>query len=124
MREEIRDWVVQAEADLRKAKILFDAGEYDGVAFYCHQSVEKMLKALMMRKKNKGKAGHSIIYVAKELKVPEELFEKIKKLNPEYLISRYPDIAGVAPVDYYSKGMVEDYLGVAMEVIEWVKKRM
>ena len=51
MREEIVDWIVQAEADLRKARILFDAGEYDGVAFYCHQSVEKFLKALMMRKK-------------------------------------------------------------------------
>ena len=124
MREEIADWIVQAKADLRKARILFDAGEYDGVAFYCHQSVGKFLKALMMKKKNKGKGGHSVIYVAKELGVPEDLFEKVKKINPEYLISRYPDIAGIAPVDYYSKGMVEDYFGVVVEVMEWVKKQM
>ena len=124
MREEIKDWIVQSEADLRKAKILFDAGEYDGVAFYCHQSVEKILKALIMKKKNIGKAGHSIIYVAKELGVPDDLFEKVKKINPEYLISRYPDIAGVAPVNYYSKGMVEGYIDVAMEIMEWAKGQM
>ena len=78
----------------------------------------------MMKTKNKGKSGHSIIYVAKELGVPEDLFEKVKKINPEYLISRYPDIAGIAPVNYYSKGMVENYIGIAVEVMEWVKKQM
>jgi len=124
MREEIRDWIIQGEADFRKAKILFEASEYDGVAFYSHQVIEKMLKALYMKNLKKSKAGHSIIHIAKELNVSENLFEKIKKINPEYLISRYPDIAGVAPVDYYSKDMVIDYISIAEEIIIWVKKQI
>ena len=124
MRGEIKDWIVQADADFRKAMVLFDAGEFDGVAFYSHQSIEKILKAFYMRKNKRGKAGHSIIYVAKELKVSGELFEKIKKVAPEYLISRYPDIVGVAPVDYYTKEMVEEYLEIAKEVLKWTKKQI
>jgi len=121
MREEINDWIVQAEADFRKAKILFDAKEFDGVAFNTHQAVEKILKALYMKRNEKGKAGHSVIYVAGELNVPKELLSGIKKIAPEYLISRYPDIVGVAPVDYYTEDMVVGYIKIAEDVIRWAK---
>ena len=41
MREEIKNWLKQSEEDLEKAEILFKNKKYDGVAFNCHQSVEK-----------------------------------------------------------------------------------
>ena len=124
MREEINDWVIQSEADLRKAKVLLDAKEFDGVAFNSHQSVEKILKALYMKRNKRGKAGHSIIYIAKELQVPADIFSDIKEISPEYLISRYPDIVGVAPVDYYDKKMVLKYIKIAEGVLEWAKKQI
>jgi len=31
---ESADWLKKSESDLRKAKILFQAGEYDGALFY------------------------------------------------------------------------------------------
>ncbi len=34
-------WIKKAESDLRKAKILFQAGEYDGALFYSQQTAEK-----------------------------------------------------------------------------------
>lgn len=124
MREEINDWVIQSEADLRKAKVLLDAKEFDGVAFNSHQAVEKILKALYMKRNKRGKAGHSIIYIAKELQVPADIFSDIKEISPEYLISRYPDIVGVAPVDYYDKKMVLKYIKIAEGVLEWAKKQI
>ena len=124
MREEIRDWLKQAEADLRKAKILFREKEFDGVAFNSHQSVEKSLKTVYMIHNKKGKPGHSVIYLAEELNVPKNLLVGIKNLGPEYLISRYPDIAGVAPVDLYTEDKVADYLKTAEEVLEWATKQI
>ncbi len=124
MREEINDWIVQAEADLRKAKVLLGAKEFDGVAFNSHQAVEKILKALFMKRNRRGRAGHSVIYIAKELQVPEDIFSDIKKISPEYLISRYPDIAGVAPVDFYNEETVLDYIRIAEGVLKWAKKQI
>ena len=124
MREEINDWIVQAEADLRKAKVLLGAKEFDGVAFNSHQAVEKILKALFMKRNKRGRAGHSVIYIAKELQVPEDIFLDIKKISPEYLISRYPDIAGVAPVDFYNEETVLNYIRIAEGVLKWAKKQI
>ena len=58
-----------------------------------------------MKKNRKGVAGHSIIYLADELKVPEELLSGIRKISPEYLISRYPDVANVAPEHLRSESL-------------------
>jgi len=124
MREEINDWMKQSEADLRKAKILFREKEFDGVAFNCHQSVEKSLKSVFMFKNKKGKTGHSLIYIAIELRVPGNLLNEIRELSPEYLISRYPDIAGVAPIDLYTEKRVENYIKIAEGVLEWSKAQI
>ncbi len=124
MREEIKNWIKQAEADLRKAEILFREKEFDGVAFNSHQSVEKALKALYMFKNKRGKPGHSIIYLAGQLKIPEKFLSGIRDITPEYLISRYPDIANAAPVDLYDENIVVDYLDTAKEILKWVKKQI
>jgi HEPN domain-containing protein len=124
MREEIKNWIRQADADLRKAKILFEEKEFDGVAFNSHQSVEKALKALYMSKNKKGKPGHSIIYLARQLKIPRKFLSGLREITPEYLVSRYPDIAGAAPVDLYDEDIVSDYINTAEEILKWVKKQI
>lgn len=48
MRIEIENWLRQAEADLRKARILAQNEAFDGAVFYSQQSVEKALKALSL----------------------------------------------------------------------------
>lgn len=112
MREEIKNWLRQAEEDLEKAEILFKNKKFDGVAFNCHQSVEKALKVVYMVKFNQGEKGHSIIYLADKVKVPKEMLFGIRDLNPEYLVSRYPDIAGGIPADIYDSEIVEKHLKI------------
>ncbi len=124
MREEITNWLRQAEEDLDKARILFDNKKFDGVAFNCHQSVEKALKALHILIFSKGEKGHSIIYLAQKLKVPQEMLTGIRDLNPEYLVSRYPDIAGGVPADIYDETITSRYLKTTEEVLAWVKKQI
>jgi HEPN domain-containing protein len=124
MREEIKDWLKQAEADLRKAEILYNAGEFDGVAFNSHQSVEKSLKALFIKTKGESKPGHSLIYLAICLKVPEEMISGIRDLSPEYLVARYPDIAGGAPIDLYDGEIALKHKKTAEKILKWVKSQI
>lgn len=49
MREEYKNWINQAEADFRKAKILLDNNEFDGVAFFSQQTAEKSLKSVVIK---------------------------------------------------------------------------
>ena len=124
MREEISNWLRQSEEDLDKAIILFENKKFDGTAFNCHQYAEKSLKALHMLKFNQGEKGHSIIYLANKLKVPQEMLSGIRDLNPEYLVSRYPDIAEGVPADIYDEKIAKRHFKVAKGVLEWVKNQM
>ncbi len=49
---------------------------------------------------------------AEEVKVPKEMLFGIRDLNPEYLVSRYPDIAGGIPADIYDSEIVEKHLKI------------
>jgi|SRR3989344_8417500 len=124
MREEIKSWMKQAEEDLEKAKILFENKKYDGVAFNSHQAVEKALKAFCMLRFKEGEKGHSLIYLAQKLNVPKEMLSGIRDLNPEYLVSRYTDIASGVPADIYDEEIAKRHLNTAKEVLAWVKKQI
>ncbi|MBD3203413.1 HEPN domain-containing protein [Candidatus Woesearchaeota archaeon] len=93
MRREISNWWKQGLNDFEKAKILFENNKYDGSAFFCQQAVEKSLKALILNNsKEKFIEGHSLIYLGKKANIPNKFFSGLKKLSPQYFISRYPDV--------------------------------
>ena len=48
----------------------------------------------------------------------------IRDLNLEYLVSRYPDIAGGVPADIYDEEMIKRHFKVARDVLAWIKKQM
>jgi len=69
MRQEILNWLRQAESDMDKAQVLSRNKNYDGAVFYFQQSVEKALKSLFLVKFKEIPKGHSIIYFAQKLGV-------------------------------------------------------
>ncbi|MBN1941180.1 MAG: HEPN domain-containing protein, partial [Candidatus Diapherotrites archaeon] len=68
--------------------------------------------------------GHSIIYLAQKLKSPEKLLSGIRDLNPEYMTTRYPDMANGVPAELYDKEISQRHEKTAAEVLEWAKKQM
>ena len=44
------EWMLQADYDLETAEALFKSGRLVYVIFFCHLSLEKMLKALWTKK--------------------------------------------------------------------------
>jgi len=124
MREEVKNWWKQAEADFRKIKVLLDSKNFDGAVFYSQQAVEKALKALYLLRLKEAPKGHSIIYFAQKLKLPREMLSSIRDLNPEYLITRYPDMAAGVPAELYDKEIASKHERTARRVLGWVKNQI
>ena len=121
MREEVKNWFRQAEADLRSAKNSKGCGDYYMSVFASQQAAEKALKALCLFKLKEFPKGHSIIYLAQKLKAPKEMLSGIRDLNPEYLSTRYPDMAVGVPAELYDDQIANRHLKTAEEVVEWVR---
>lgn len=92
--------------------------------FASQQAAEKSLKALCLLKLKEFPKGHSIIYLAQKLKAPKEMLSGIRDLNPEYLSTRYPDMAAGVPAELYDEQIANRHLKTAERVVKWVKKQI
>ncbi len=103
MRREIENWWKQALADLRSAKNCINSEDYYLSVFSSQQAVEKSLKALCLLLFREIPQGHSIIYLAQKTKLPGKMLSGVRDLNPEYLTTRYPDMAAGVPAELYDQ---------------------
>lgn len=124
MREDVRNWFKQAEADLRSARNCRAAGDYYMSVFASQQAAEKALESLSMLKLKEYPKGHSIIYLAQRLEVPVSMLSGIRDLNPEYLSTRYPDMTAGVPAELYDDTIAERHFKTAQEVLEWVREQI
>lgn len=122
MRKEIENWWKQSKEDLDSAEYIFKGKKYYLVTFLCHQSIEKGLKALILHNTKEQKIeGHSLIFLSKKANLPEEFITKIRKINPHYSLSRYPDLTEDAPFELYDEEISKEHLYIAKEVIKWIE---
>ena len=124
MREEVYNWFKQAEADLRSARNSREAGDYYMSVFASQQATEKALKALSLFKLKEYPKGHSIIYLAQKVEVPESMMSGIRDLNPEYMSTRYPDMAVGVPAELYDDKIAARHFTTAQEVLGWVREQI
>ena len=124
MRIEVQNWLRQAEADLTAAKNLIASEDFYLAVFSSQQATEKALKSLSLFKHREIPRGHSIIFLAKNLDVPEQFMSGLRDLNPEYLITRYPDMAEGVPAELYDRKIATRHFQTAQEVVLWVKSQM
>lgn len=121
MREEINNWLKQAEEDLEKAKILFDNKKFDGVTFYSQQAAEKALKAVHISKEFGLIKTHDLSLLGRILKLPKELLKKAILLNPFYTASRYPLGEEQAISDQEN---ANESLDSSQEILKWCKQQI
>lgn len=124
MREEVYNWFKQAEADLRSARNSREAGDYYMSVFASQQATEKALKALSLFKLKEYPKGHSIIYLAQKVEAPESMMSGIRDLNPEYMSTRYPDMAVGVPAELYDDKIAARHFKTAQEVLGWVREQI
>lgn len=115
--KEIKKWFEKSKDDLEKAEILFNNEKYDGAVFYCQQSVEKALKALILKKKKELKKIHDLVELGKSVDLPENLLEYCKEITQSYIYSRYPDIEDPKNI----KEIASKFLKHSKEIIKWIE---
>ena len=118
--EEYIIWVQKAEQDLDAANYLIKGKKYEESVFFLQQSVEKALKYIYIKKFKKLIKTHDLVLLAREIKTPENILEKCKKLTLAYQYTRYPDIPKIEDI----KEDALEFLNFANEVLKWVKENI
>ena len=124
MVESYSRWLKQAEADYDTAEYNLKGKIYYACANYCQQAVEKSLKALYIYKKNKLVKTHSIVKMAKDLKMPEKMLLTVSSIEPIFRESKYPDVGENIPAEEYEEKDAVEFLNTSEEVLRWVKIQM
>jgi HEPN domain-containing protein len=129
VRREARLWFLQALRDLDAARHARDAGDWFASVFWSHQAAEKALKALLLEH-GVAARGHNLLELARiiveeaGLEVPGNVMRCLRRLNPHYVVSRYPDAANGLPYEVYDREDADEALECAEVVLEWVKERL
>jgi len=126
VRSEIRDWLREAEADLKHAKDCLRLESYNWACFVAQQSAEKALKALIMVfSRRRPLHTHDLTKLYSEIKgrfkLPYEVTEYLGELSSYYTLARYPNAALTSPSVGISKTQTERAIVVAEKLLVAVK---
>lgn len=92
----VNNWIALADYDLDTADAMFRAGRYLYVAFCCQQAIEKLLKAIYVRRTNQTPPySHSLMRLAEAAAVKDSLdgsqHKFLEELNSYYIENRYTE---------------------------------
>jgi HEPN domain-containing protein len=124
----IQYWAELSDYDYEVARSMHTAGHYLYVGFMCHQSVEKILKAIYVKKRNTTppyihKLDKLIEFTSLNDEFSERYYEIIDELSPLNIQARYP-----AHKDMVYKQLntdkSKDILTKTGELLVWLKQKL
>lgn len=122
----IEYWDVSAEYDVGVAKSLFKQKKYHYSLFFGHLALEKILKAIYVKKKSiHAPLTHSLPYLAEKsgLELEKEKLEKLADFMEFYIEGRYP-----RDMEAIFKKCTRDFTGgkleEIMEMFEWLRTKL
>ena len=126
-KQEIIDyWFKSAERDRETAKILFDNKKYDQCLFFCHLFLEKVLKGIYIKKRNKyPPLIHKLDKLAKkaEIKLNQQKQEQLAEITKFNIQARYDDYK----FNFYKKATKEftqKYSKICNNLYQWLLKQI
>jgi HEPN domain-containing protein len=123
MSSRARDWLRQAEGDLRHARHAQRDADYDWACFAAQQSAEKAAKAAHAAVGQEA-WGHAVTELLDALRprcadVDAALLDRARALDKLYIPTRYPNgLASGAPADYYTHAEAERAIADAEAVLD------
>lgn len=121
--------MADSDDSVKVARDNITMGNYHVTAFYTHQAVEKALKAAIIALKRKTPPKtHSLKKLYSEVSDKVELTDRQKdflgELTPVAQVARYVNAAVELPREVYSKRLAEEYLEIALPILDAVKTRI
>jgi HEPN domain-containing protein len=123
VKQETAPWLRRAERNLSAAGILLREGFYDECVFFCHQSIEALLKGLWVEASSEGlpPRTHDLLALADGLRLPlsddQRLF--LGMLREQYTPTRYPESAA-----QYPRSVAEYYYERTRDLWSWLRQRL
>ncbi len=123
--QEINLWLEQAKEHWQDANWLLEGGRYSLCLYSCHQTLEKILKAAIVRFKNQvPPKGHQLENLARHsgIKLPKESWnEDLAEITRHFWRVRYPDFQQMI---YTSKEKVMPTYDKTKEIYLWLVKEL
>ncbi len=120
-----KQWIQQAFYDLDTAHSMFKSGRYLYVFFCCQQAIEKMLKAIIVHRKNELPPRiHQLTRLADVagLGMNQDKKDFLRKLSIYYIKTRYPDEI-IDLSSNLNKESAQWVLNQTQEIIQWLHSK-
>ena len=123
MEQDVKYWVDLSKYDIDTAKAMLESGRYLYVLFTCQQSIEKMLKALIVKNtKSFPPKIHDLVKLINITKIDIETEQKefLAKLNYYYLETRYPrELSEISK--QIKKDTAVNFYNNTKKILKWLK---
>jgi len=123
--EQIKYWRNASDRDINTAIDLFKTKHYDSCLFFCHLSIEKLLKSLIVKRTGDlAPYIHDLTRLAEiaDLNLTEEQTQNLKTITTFNISGRYDNIK-LAFYKRCTKSFTEKYLNIAQNLRLWLKKQ-
>lgn len=120
-KKQIEYWTQGADSDIDTAGILIEKKKYMHGLFFCHLTIEKIIKAHVIKTTNQiPPKSHNLFRLLEitGVEVTDENAEFLGILMKYQLEGRYPDYNPEIPV----KKKVKEYFRKTKEILLWLKK--
>ena len=121
--KQIEYWKSGAKSDIETAEILIDKGKYLHGLFFCHLTIEKILKAnYVNQNKSVAPKTHDLIYLTEHsnIKMEDNDLQLIAILMKYQLEGRYPEYSPTIP----PKEQLTGYLNKTKDLLEWLIQKL
>ena len=120
----IQYWKKSAEKDFDVAKTLLKLNRYDYCLFFCHLTIEKLLKGLVVKQiKKSAPFTHDLFYLSKlaELDLTSKQKNYLEEITKFNIRARYDNVK-LAFYETCTKSYAEKYLKISNDLYLWLKK--
>ncbi|MCK4402000.1 HEPN domain-containing protein [bacterium] len=122
----INYWVEGAEDDLKTAKSLFVSKRYHHCLFFCHLFLEKIIKALVVKKiKHQAPYVHNLVRLSElsGIEFSEEQLDLLAEITSFNIEARYNDYKRKF-FKKATKEYTEGYFEKAKDIYLWLKSKL
>ena len=122
----IEYWIKGSEEDYKTAKALIDSKRFAHALFFCHLTIEKTLKALVVKHTQKhARLDHNLIRLSEStgLSLSEEQLNALTEINSFNISGRYDD----EKFEFHKKAtqeFTEKYFNETTNLYLWLKKQL
>lgn len=123
--KQLNYWLESAERNFETAQSLFNLKHYDACLFFCHLSIEKILKGLIVKRIKRTPAyTHDLERLALFAKIPltDTQSKHLKEITGFNIAGRYDDVK----LSFYKKCTKQyagEYLLISQNLYLWLKKQ-